>query len=154
MTYTEIKERNGKKYFYRVKSVRRGKKVSKEREYLGVDLSKKELLLKEKKADKNLQVSKKENESQMFKKIKSKIKKILKKNKIKKAGIFGSYVRGDQRKNSDIDILIEFNGSLLALVKLERELGENLGKKIDLLTYAGIHPLLKKRILSEEVKII
>ncbi|HLC78737.1 MAG TPA: nucleotidyltransferase family protein [Candidatus Nanoarchaeia archaeon] len=87
-------------------------------------------------------------------KIKSKIVKILKKNGVVKAGIFGSYARGEQKKNSDVDILIEFNDSLLKLVRLEREIKEKLGKRVDLLTYGGIHPLLRERILKEEVKII
>lgn len=56
MVYTEIKEKNGKKYFYRVKSIREGKKVKKKRIYLGVDLDKKKLLKKEEKADKELQL--------------------------------------------------------------------------------------------------
>ena len=82
------------------------------------------------------------------------IKKILKKHYITKAGIFGSYARGEAKKNSDIDILIEFDGSLLDIVKLERELKRRLKKKVDLLTYLAIHPLLKERILNEEVRII
>ena len=82
------------------------------------------------------------------------IKKILKKNGIARAGIYGSYARGDYKKNSDVDILIEFKGSLLNLVRIERELGEKLGKKVDLLTYKGINPLLKKKILEEEIRII
>jgi len=89
-----------------------------------------------------------------FAKMKKEIISVLKKNKIKKAGIFGSYARGEEKKSSDVDILIAFNGSLLLLVKIERELKENLGKKVDLLTYRGIHPLLKKRILKEEVRIL
>jgi len=56
MVYTEIKEKNGKKYFYRVKSVREGKKVKKKRVYLGIDLDKKKLLEEEEKADKELQL--------------------------------------------------------------------------------------------------
>jgi len=82
------------------------------------------------------------------------IKRILKKNGIARAGIYGSYARGDYKKNSDVDILIEFKGSLLNLVRIERELGEKLGKKVDLLTYKGINPLLKKKILEEEIRII
>ncbi len=89
-----------------------------------------------------------------IKKIKPKIVKVLRKNNIEKAGVFGSYARGDQKKNSDIDILIEFNGSLLDLVGLEMELKKALKRKVDLLTYKGIHPLLRKRILKEEVKIL
>ena len=54
MAYTEVKEKNNKKYFYRVKSVRDGKKVRKERVYLGVNLELNELQKKEKEADKEL----------------------------------------------------------------------------------------------------
>ena len=86
--------------------------------------------------------------------LKSKISKILKGHGIVKAGIFGSYARGEQNKKSDIDILIEFDGSLLDLVKLERELKEKLGIKIDLLTYSSISPYLKKRIFQEEIRVI
>ena len=82
------------------------------------------------------------------------IREILKRNHIVRAGIFGSYARGEQNGKSDIDILIEFNGGLLGLVKLERELKEQLGRKVDILTYGGIHPLLKRRILREEVRIL
>ncbi len=87
-------------------------------------------------------------------KLKARIKPILKRNKIARAGIFGSYARGEAKKNSDVDILIEFKGSLLDLVGLELELKRILKKKVDLLTYKGINPLLKKRILLEEIRII
>ena len=86
--------------------------------------------------------------------ISKKITPVLNKRKIKKAGIFGSHATGKLKKNSDIDILIEFKGSLLDLVRLEMELKKVLNKKVDLLTYKGINPLLKKRILKEEIRII
>jgi len=89
--------------------------------------------------------------------IKSKIKKVLKKHGVVRAGIFGSYARGEQKKNSDIDILIEVKGrkfSLFDLVGLEMELKKILKKKVDLLTYKGINPRLKNYILADEVKII
>ena len=54
MTYTEMKEKGDKKYYYRGKSVRKGKKVEKERVYLGVNLKKQELQKKEQEADKKL----------------------------------------------------------------------------------------------------
>ena len=62
----------------------------------------------------------------------------------------------DYKKNSDIDIdmLVEFNGSLLTLVGIEMELKEKLRKKVDLLTYNGINHLLKERILKEEIRIL
>jgi len=54
MVYTEIKEKNGRKYFYRVLSIRKGPKIEKKRIYLGVDLDKNNLINKEKQADKEL----------------------------------------------------------------------------------------------------
>ncbi len=79
---------------------------------------------------------------------------ILKREKIRKAGIFGSYARGEQNKESDIDILVDYKGSLLGLVGVELELKKKFRKNVDLLTYNGINPLLKKSILKEEVRII
>ncbi|MEW5897511.1 MAG: nucleotidyltransferase domain-containing protein [Nanoarchaeota archaeon] len=92
-----------------------------------------------------------------IKNLKKIIVPILKKNDVVKAGIFGSYARGEQKKKSDIDILIQVKKrkfSLLDLIGLEIELKKKLKKNVDLLTYKGINPLLKERILSEEVKII
>ncbi|MFH1586189.1 MAG: nucleotidyltransferase family protein [archaeon] len=89
--------------------------------------------------------------------IKNKIVPILKKNKVVRAGIFGSYARGEQKKNSDIDILVEIDDkdlSLIGLIGLEIELAKLLGRKIDLIEYPALHSLLKERILKEEVKII
>jgi len=54
MVFTEIKERSQKKYYYRVKSIRKGKKVDKKRVYLGANLSKQEIEKAEKEADKKL----------------------------------------------------------------------------------------------------
>lgn len=81
---------------------------------------------------------------------------ILKSRDVKRAAIFGSYVRSEQTPRSDIDILIEFKGkkSLFDLVNLEFTLQEKLGKKVDLLTYKSIHPLLRKRILKEQQAIL
>ena len=90
--------------------------------------------------------------------LKKKIIPILKHNDVVKAGIFGSYARGEAKKRSDIDILIEVRKgkkfSLFDLVGLQMELEEKLGKKVDLLTYNGISPYLRKYILEDEIKII
>ncbi|MEK6895367.1 MAG: Fic family protein [Nanoarchaeota archaeon] len=56
MVYTEIKEKNGRKYYYRVKSIKKNKKVGKERIYLGVNLSEEELKKLEKEADEKLNI--------------------------------------------------------------------------------------------------
>ncbi len=156
MVYTEIRNINGRKYYYRVVSIRTGEKVSKKRLYLGSGLSNSEILKKEKKADEKL-LSKKIKPNKEIEKIKSKIKEVLKKNSVSRAGIFGSYSRGEQRKNSDIDIAVKIedkNMSLLGFIGLKLALEDALGKKVDLVEYSAIKSLIKNRILNEEVKII
>ena len=90
----------------------------------------------------------------LIERIKPKILPILRKNRIRKAGVFGSYAQGKPKKTSDIDIVIEFNGSLLTLVRIERELQKALKRKVDLLTYKGINPHIREKILSEEIRIV
>ncbi len=155
MVYTEIKERNKRKYYYRVKSIRNGKKFKKERIYLGKDLSEKEFILKKEKADDKLNKEKREKALKKLKKIIPKIKRILKKNKVKKAGIFGSYARGEQKKSSDVDVLIKLPRGLgFGFAGIQLDLEEKLGKKVHLVTYKYIHPKLKEQILKDEVRII
>ena len=152
MVYTEIKEKNGKKYYYRVRSIREGKKFKKQRVYLGRDLTKRELVLKENAADDKLNIQKK---SDSLNKLISKIKKILKKNKIKRAGIFGSYALGEQKKGSDIDILVEPpKGIGFGFAGIQFELENKLKKKVDLVSYNGLSPYLKSKILNQEIRII
>ena len=99
--------------------------------------------------------SKKIKKAETLASIKRKIIPILKKNHVVRAGIFGSYARGEQKKNSDIDILIELpKGIGFGFAGIELELERTLKKRVDLLTYKGINSRLKKYILSNEVKII
>ncbi len=88
--------------------------------------------------------------------IKAKVHPILQQHGIKRAGIFGSYVRGKIKDDSDIDILVEIEKeiSLLDFIGIKLELEEVLGRKVDLIEYDSIKPLLKKQILSEEVTIL
>ncbi|MFH1152025.1 MAG: nucleotidyltransferase family protein [Nanoarchaeota archaeon] len=87
--------------------------------------------------------------------IKKKIVPILKKNKVVRAGIFGSYARGEQKKNNDIDILIKTSKPLgFAFMKIQFEIEGKLKKRVDLLSYKALHPLLKEKILKEEIRII
>jgi predicted nucleotidyltransferase len=81
---------------------------------------------------------------------------ILKKYDVKRAGIFGSYARGEQKKKSDVDFLVELKKGqgYFELIHLEEELQKKLNKEVDLLTYNSINHLLKERILKEEVSIL
>jgi len=88
--------------------------------------------------------------------LKNKVIPILQHNDVKKAAVFGSFVRGEQKEDSDIDILVEFKGekSLLDLAGLKIELEEALQRKVDVLTYNSLHPLLKDKILQEQKVIL
>ncbi|MBI5048454.1 MAG: nucleotidyltransferase family protein [Deltaproteobacteria bacterium] len=89
--------------------------------------------------------------------IKNKILPILKRYDIKRAGVFGSLVRGEAREDSDIDILVEIERddiSLLDFVGIKLEIEEAIGRKVDLVEYSAIKPLIKTQILSEEVSIL
>lgn len=95
---------------------------------------------------------------QEIKKTLEKRKEELKeKYKIKEIGIFGSYVRGEQKGESDLDILIEFEEdaklSLLDVVGLEIELSDLLGIKVDLVERKSLKPYIGKHILKEVVSI-
>ena len=88
--------------------------------------------------------------------IKQKILPILKEHNIKKAGLFGSCVRGEMRKDSDIDVLVEIEDdiSLLDFVGIKLEIEEALKRKVDLVEYSTIKPLLKEKIIKEQVGIL
>ena len=76
---------------------------------------------------------------------------ICRQNDVSMIGIFGSMARGDSKKQSDIDLIVRFSKrkSLLAVVRLERELSEALDRKVDLLTEGALSPYLRERILNE-----
>jgi len=75
--------------------------------------------------------------------------------KIREVGIFGSYVRGEQRGKSDVDILVEFEEAigLFEFMDLERHLSELVGGKVDLVMKTALKPRIGRCIL-EEVKYI
>ncbi len=69
--------------------------------------------------------------------------------------VFGSYVRHEQRKNSDLDILVTFNKppSLFKFVRLENYLSDTLGVKVDLVMKDSLKPAIGKNILREVVSV-
>ena len=72
-------------------------------------------------------------------------------------GIFGSYVRGEQKKHSDVDILVEFkkksNLSLLDFIGLENYLSDILGVKVDLVEKQTLKPMIGKHVKEEVVQV-
>ncbi len=70
-------------------------------------------------------------------------------------GIFGSYVRSEQKADSDIDVYVDYKETpgLLDIVELENYLSDTLKGKVDLVPRECIRPELKKYIIPEVVKI-
>jgi|SRR5712692_10005185 len=87
---------------------------------------------------------------------KKQIRTVLKPHGIVRASVFGSVARGEATPESDLDILVDFPAgkTLLDLARLQRELTEALGTKVDVLTYRSLHPLIKERVMSEQVSIL
>ncbi|MEW6001190.1 MAG: nucleotidyltransferase family protein [Nitrospirota bacterium] len=87
------------------------------------------------------------------------IKEIIKRHKedlkkeygVKEIGLFGSYVRGEQEKISDVDVLIELEKPIgfVKFIKLENRISDILGIKVDLVTKKALKPYIGKRILQE-----
>jgi predicted nucleotidyltransferase len=68
--------------------------------------------------------------------------------------VFGSWARGEQRQDSDLDVLVEFDGPIgWQIVTLEDELSACLGIKVDLVARRGLRPRIGARILAEAVPV-
>ncbi len=89
-------------------------------------------------------------------KLKRIILPILKNRGVKRASIFGSYVRGQADPESDIDILVELDDDvdLFDFIGLKQEIEDTIEKKVDLVEFSTIKPAFKERILKEQVAII
>ena len=72
---------------------------------------------------------------------------------VKKIGVFGSYVHGEQHKKSDLDILVEFieDPSFFKFLDLENYLSSIFGINVDLVMKNALKPTIGKQILSEVV---
>ena len=70
---------------------------------------------------------------------------------VKRLGVFGSYVRNEQKKNSDVDVLVEFSQppGLFKFIELENHLSDKLGVKVDLVMKSALKPYIGEVILKE-----
>ncbi|MBU0978301.1 MAG: nucleotidyltransferase domain-containing protein [Patescibacteria group bacterium] len=84
--------------------------------------------------------------------INAKVIPVLKSHGVLKASLFGSVARGEANKKSDVDFLVDLDDdkSLLDLVDLKLDLEEKLGRKVDIVEYAAIKPMLRNTIISEQ----
>lgn len=75
--------------------------------------------------------------------------------RVRSLGVFGSYVRHEERAGSDLDLLVTFTEppSLLGFMALENHLSDLLGIKVDLVMEEALKPRIGERILSEVVAV-
>ena len=88
--------------------------------------------------------------------LRQKLLPILKQHQVSRAAIFGSSVTRTAKETSDLDLLIEFEGekSLLDLVALKLDLEAEINRKVDVLTYRALHPLVREKVLKQEVRLL
>jgi hypothetical protein len=112
-------------------------------------------LIRDKEAGKNTEERQKQvvNSLEEIKKLAAPI---LRNHRIKKAAVFGSFARGDFDDKSDVDILIERPDkfSLFDLAGLHLDLEGALGRKVDIVIYNSVNPLIKGRVMKEKKDII
>ncbi len=74
---------------------------------------------------------------------------------VKKIGIFGSCVRGEDRQDSDLDILVEFTKpvDLFQFMDLEEHIERLVGRKVDLVSNNALKPFIRENVLREVVYI-
>ena len=80
---------------------------------------------------------------------------VEKKYGVKNLEVFGSYIRGEQKKGSDLDILVEFHRTidLFKYIELENFLSKKIGVKVDLVMKDTLKPRIKDSILKEAVPV-
>ena len=73
--------------------------------------------------------------------------------KVERIGLFGSYIRGEHKEESDLDILVEFSEpvGLFQFIELENFLREELGVKVDLVMRKSLKNRIKERIIKEAI---
>ncbi|MHB0876447.1 MAG: nucleotidyltransferase family protein [Anaerolineae bacterium] len=78
---------------------------------------------------------------------------ICRRYEVSELSVFGSVLRDDFRETSDIDVLVEFEPDasigLIEYVRLQRELSELFGRKVDLVSKQGLKPLIREHVLAQ-----
>jgi len=79
----------------------------------------------------------------------------LQENDIEFLGLFGSHARGDQKADSDIDLIVEYKSpkSIFDHVRIQREFSEELGKQVDLVTKKSVHPYIQNYV-SRDLRVL
>ena len=91
--------------------------------------------------------------TQFSEETRTKIVELCKKNKVRELSLFGSRARGDERPDSDFDLLVDFrsdsNIDLFDYARMQVDLEELIGTKVDLVEKAGLKKFVRDRVLAE-----
>ncbi len=94
---------------------------------------------------------------QFSKETRKRIEELCRKNKVRELSLFGSRVRGDHRPDSDFDLLVDFlpdsGVTLFEYSRMQIDLEEIIGAKVDLVSKKGLKPYVKDSVLSDAVPI-
>ena len=88
--------------------------------------------------------------------LREKVEVAMRRRGVVRASVFGSVARDEATPESDVDFLVEFEKgrTLLDLAGLRLDLCEILSCDVDVATPRSLHPTMKERILSEQVRIL
>lgn len=92
---------------------------------------------------------------EILSRLRQEMPRLRKEYNVRSLSVFGSYVRGEQKKRSDVDMLVEYEKTpdLLQLVNLQYHLGDVLGVKVDLISRDALKGRIGARIVREEVPV-
>lgn len=88
--------------------------------------------------------------------IKKQTKSIFQEYGVIRSSVVGSFARGEDQKNSDVDILVEFKEpiGLIKFSELQRRLERAINKKVDLMTYRSVYPKLREFLKKDEISLV
>ena len=97
------------------------------------------------------QVPRRKTLAEMRRALRSELPRLQQQYAVRSLEVFGSFIRGEATENSDLDLLVEFDQTptLFSFIRLENELSQLLGIKVDLVMKDSLKPLLGARILAE-----
>jgi len=87
----------------------------------------------------------------MLKEKRNHILQLAQRHGAKNVRVFGSHARGEERPESDIDFLVDMEGSLLQRIALIQDLEDLLGRKADVVTEEGLHWYIREQVIKEAV---
>lgn len=83
----------------------------------------------------------------------AKLEEVCRKNQVEFLGVFGSVARGEDNKDSDVDVLIRFSPQVkvgyFKLYDIEQEIADSFGRRVDLVTQDALSPYVKNKVYMD-----